>query len=433
VSTSVDGAVVGAQAAGYVRNVALYREDLRRYLRELNWADEWRSAAFDNAEDELAFHSTVLSRLYEAGWNRYGWPEDAGGLGGTEIHRAAYFEELAAAMLPAPEQHWTLEVIGPAVHHFAPHLAAQFLPAYLRGSEWWGQCFSEPEAGSDLAALRCRAVDDGAGGFVINGQKIWTSQGPTATRFLLLARTGTPESRHRGLSTFLVDAGVAGLTVRPIALASGRRELAEVFFDDVRVPHDRLIGDIDAGWAVVMYLMQYERGMYGYAVLTTALTELGRLRAEMVTHGASEASRERFARIYVSVVAAQARAARTVRALAEKRMVGPESSIDKLLFAKAEKDINDLILDVRREWMIAGAAPAATSSAGAAPAATSSAGAAPAATSSTGARPGVGKELNAARAKWWYTRAATIMGGSAEVQRGIIADHILGLPKEQRR
>jgi alkylation response protein AidB-like acyl-CoA dehydrogenase len=390
----------------------VYREDFRQWLRELDWADEWRSVHFDNAEDELAYHATILSRVHEAGWNRYGWPEAAGGFGGTEIHRAVYFEELAAAMLPVPEQHWTLEVLGPALFKYAPELAAEYLPNYLRGAEWWGQCFSEPEAGSDLAGLRCRATDDGTGGFVLNGQKIWTSQGPTATRFLVLARTGTPESRHRGLSTFLVDADAPGVTVRPITLASGRRELAEVFFDDVRVPHERLIGDADGGWAVVMYLMQYERGMYGYAVTTTALTELSRLRAAMAVHGASAANRERFARIYVAVVAAQARGATTVRALAEGRMVGPESSVDKLLFARAEKDINDLILDVRREWMIAGAAPAATSNSGA---------------GSDGA-----KELNAARAKWWYTRAATIMGGSAEVQRGIIADHLLGLPKERK-
>jgi acyl-CoA dehydrogenase len=403
---------VAAQGREYVSQIALYRQDFRRYLRELDWADEWRNASFDNAEDELAYHATVLARLHEAGWNRYGWPEDAGGLGGTEIHRAAYFEELAAAMLPAPEQHWTLEVIGPTLYHYAPQLAARYLPGYLRGAEWWGQCFSEPESGSDLASLRCRATDDGAGGFVMNGQKIWTSQGPTATRFLVLARTGTPESRHRGLSTFVVDADTPGVTVRPITLASGRRELAEVFFDDVQVRSERLIGDAGGGWAVVMYLMQYERGMYGYAVLTTALTELGRLRAEMVTHGASPAGRERFAQIYVAVVAAQARAATTVRALAEGRGVGPNSSIDKLLFAKAEKDINDLILDVRREWMIGGAAPAATSG--------------------TGVGNDSAKELDAARAKWWYTRAATIMGGTAEVQRGIIADHLLGLPKEKR-
>lgn len=402
-SAPVDNAVIGHRRDDYVSQASVYREDFRRWLSELDWADEWRSAAFDNAEDELAYHATILSRVHEAGWNRYGWPEAAGGFGGTEIHRAVYFEELAAAMLPVPEQHWTLEVLGPALFKYAPELAAKYLPNYLSGAEWWGQCFSEPESGSDLAGLRCRATDDGAGGFVLNGQKIWTSQGPTATRFVVLARTGTPESRHRGLSTIMVDADAPGVTVRAITLASGRRELAEVFFDDVRVSHDRLIGDVGGGWGVVMHLMQYERGMYGYAVLTTALTELSRLRGEMAVHGASPSSRERFAQIYVAVVAAQARAATTVRALAEGRMVGPNSSIDKLLFAKAEKDINDLILDVRREWMLAGAPRAERS-----------------------------KELDAARAKWWYTRAATIMGGSAEVQRGIIADHLLGLPKEKR-
>jgi alkylation response protein AidB-like acyl-CoA dehydrogenase len=214
------------------------------------------------------------------------------------------------------------------------------------------------------------------------------------------------------LSTLLVDADSPGVTVRPIALASGRRELAEVFFDDVRVPRERLIGDADGGWAVVMHLMQYERGMYGYATLTTALTELSWLRAEMALHGSSSAGRRRFAQIYVAVLAAQARAATTVRALAEGRAVGPNSSVDKLLFAKAEKDINDLILDTRRDWMITGAAPAATSS--------------------SGVGGGSSKGLDAVRAKWWYTRAATIMGGSAEVQRGIIADHLLGLPKEKR-
>jgi len=401
-SAPIDNAVDRGRNLEYVSDIATYREDFRTWLRELDWAEEWRTTAFDTAEDELAYHATVMSRIYEAGWNRYGWPDAAGGFGGTEIHRAVYFEELAAAMLPVPEQHWTLEVLGPALFKYAPELAAEYLPNYFSGAEWWGQCFSEPESGSDLAGLRCRAADDGTGGFVLNGQKVWTSQGPTATRFMVLARTGTPESRHRGLSTLMVDSDAPGVTVRPITLASGRRELAEVFFDDVRVPHERLIGDVGAGWGVVMHLMQYERGMYGYAVLTTALTELSRLRAAMAVHGTSATNRERFAQLYVAVVAAQARAATTVRALAEGRMVGPESSIDKLLFAKAEKDINDLTLDIRREWMIAG----------------------------VGAEGG--KELYAVRAKWWYTRAATIMGGTAEVQRGIIADHLLRLPKEKR-
>jgi alkylation response protein AidB-like acyl-CoA dehydrogenase len=313
-----------------------------------------------------------------------------------------YYEELAYAMLPVPAQHWTLETLGPALIRFAPELAAEYLPGYLSGDEWWGQSFSEPESGSDLATLRTRAVDDGDGGLVINGQKIWTSQGPTATRLLVLVRTGTPESRHRGLTMIMVDAAAPGVSVRPIALASGRRELAEVFFDDVRVPRQRVVGEVDGGWAVAMHLMQYERGMYGYAVLNKVLTALGRLREDMVIHGASGAQRDRFAKVYVDVVAAQARTATTVRRLAKGEPVGADSSVDKLLFGQVEKQVNDLILDVTRDQMIGGV--------------------------------GLSREqLDTARAEWWYSRAATIMGGTAEVQRGIIADHILGLPKERRR
>ncbi|WP_459953129.1 acyl-CoA dehydrogenase family protein, partial [Mycobacterium avium] len=210
-------------------------------------------------------------------------------------------------------------------------------PGYLSGAEWWGQSFSEPESGSDLASLRTRAVDDGAGGFVVNGQKIWTSQGPTATRLLALVRTGTPESRHRGLTMLMVDADAPGVTIRPIALASGRRELAEVFFFDVRVDRERVVGDVDGGWAVAMHLMQYERGMYGYAVLNKVLIELGRLREHMVTTGATDAQRQRFAKVYVDSSAAQARTATTVRRLAAGEAVGADSSIDKLLFGRAEK------------------------------------------------------------------------------------------------
>lgn len=400
-SAPVDSALHSGRHLEYLSSVAAYRAAFRRYLRDLDAADGWRAAAFTSAEDGLVHDAAVMARLNADGWNRYGWPEAVGGLGGNEIHRAVFYEELSHAMLPIPAQHWTLETLGPALLKFAPDLAAAYLPGYLRGAEWWGQSFSEPESGSDLASLRTRAADDGAGGFVINGQKIWTSQGPTATRLLALVRTGTPESRHRGLTMIMIDADTPGVTIRPIALASGRRELAEVFFDDVRVDRRRVVGEVDGGWAVAMHLMQYERGMYGYAVLNKVLTELGRLREDMVTAGSTGAQRERFARVYVDVAAARARTATTVRRLAAGEAVGADSSIDKLLFGRAEKEVNDLILDINRERMVAGIGCS-------------------------------GAQLDTARAEWWYSRAATVMGGTAEVQRGIIADHLLGLPKERR-
>jgi hypothetical protein len=336
-----ESALPGHHQADYVSDPGAYRNDFREYLRKLEVADDWRAAAFTTAEDGLAHDATVMARLNADGWNRFGWPEVAGGLGGNEIHRAVYYEELGQAMVPIPAQHWTLETLGPALLRFAPSLAGAYLPGYLNGTEWWGQSFSEPESGSDLATLRTRAVDDGAGGFVVNGQKIWTSQGPTATRLLALVRTGTPESRHRGLTMIMVDADAPGVSIRPIALASGRRELAEVFFDDVRVARDRVVGAVNGGWAVAMHLMQYERGMYGYAVLNKVLIELSRLRGDMVTADATDAQRQRFARAYVEVSAARARTATTVRRLAEGQAVGADSSIDKLLFGRAEKEVND--------------------------------------------------------------------------------------------
>jgi acyl-CoA dehydrogenase len=394
--------VTGAQRSAYVSQRAAYRQGLRRYLADEAWVGQARSAAFHSSEEAIAHDATILARLHDAGWNRYGWPESGGGFGGSELHRATYYEELAAAMLPIPAQCWSLEVLGPALLKFAPALAAEYLPRYLRGTEWWAQGFSEPEAGSDLAALRTRASDDDAGGFVINGQKIWTSQGPTASRLLVLARTGSPESRHRGLTMFLVDVETPGVTVRPITLASGRRELAEVFFDDVRVPRERIVGELGGGWSVAMFLMQYERGMYGYGVTTKLLTLLSRLRETMARNGSESADRQRFAHVYTSVLSAQARSAITVRKLADGGTLGPESSIDKLLFTRAEKEVNDLILDIQRQQMLIGMDDVDPA------------------------------EADTSRAEWWYSRAATIMGGTVEIQRGIVADHILGLPKEVR-
>jgi alkylation response protein AidB-like acyl-CoA dehydrogenase len=392
-------APANSDRAEYVDQVELYRQDLRRYLAETEWTAEWRTATYATAEERLAYDASVLQRLYADGWNRYGWPEMAGGFGGNEIHRAAFYDELAAALLPVPSQQWTLETLGPALIRFAPQLAAEHLEGYLCGQEWWGQGFSEPDAGSDLASLRTRALDDGCGGLVISGQKIWTSQGGTASRFVVLVRTGSTASRHRGLTMVLVDADAPGVTVRPIALASGRRELAEVFFDDARVPGERVIGDRDGGWEVAMYLMQYERGMYGYAVITAGLAQLSRLRATMVSHGASDADKQRFAQVYAATMAAAARGATTVRKLADGHTLGPASSVDKLLFTSVEKDIQDLIFDVRRDWMVSGTDDSCS------------------------------VHVDEARADWWYARAATIMGGTAEVQKNIVADHVLGLPR----
>ncbi len=390
------------KARPFVTDLDAYRAALRAYLTSEPSLNRWRDRHYDSVEERIADHAVLMGGLYRGRWNRYGWPEEAGGLGGDPRHRAVLYDELSAAGLPVPDPHLVLETLGPAVLRFAPELAAEHLPAFLRGEEWWGQGFSEPEAGSDLAALRCRARRDGDR-YVLSGQKLWTSHGATATRLVCLVRTGTPESRHRGLSMIMVDAAAPGVTIRPVALASGDNELAEVFFDDVEVPASRLVGAEGQGWAVAMYLLQYERAMYAWQSAAVALRRLRELRKQLRTRlaaggGLPDGARRRLGDCYADIVTLRARSADTVRRLAAGQAVGPEASVDKVLLATAETGLHDLARDLLGADFLFGAAPQAAQW----------------------------------RADWWYSRAATILGGSAEVQRTILADHVLGLPKEPK-
>jgi alkylation response protein AidB-like acyl-CoA dehydrogenase len=374
-----------------------YRAALTAFLDGEPALDRWRARHHETVPDELAEHAGLVRLLHDGGWNRYGWPESAGGLGGDERHRAVLYDELSARDLPVPGQHLLLETLGPPIVRFAPGLAAELLPKFLCGEEWWGQGFSEPEAGSDLASLRTRAVRDGDH-YVLNGQKVWTSYGATAKRLVCLVRTGPTDSRHRGLTMIMVDADTPGVTVRPLALASGREELAEVFFDDVRVPAERLVGDEGQGWAVAMYLMQWERGMYAWTSSTALLGSLRALRDQLCALGRlPDGSARRLGQLYFDIIALRSRSARTVRRLADGETIGPEASVDKILLATAEQGVHDAARELLAPRVELGA----------------------------------GTSVAAWRADWWYSRAATMMGGSAEVQRGILADRVLGLPGEK--
>lgn len=388
-------------AAGLATDLEAYRQALRAYLGTEPRLNRWRRTRHTTTEERISDHAILMAELHRGRWNRYGWPEGVGGLGGDERHRAVLYEELSAAGLPVPEPVLMLETLGPPLVRFAPSLSAELLPAYLRGEEWWGQGFSEPEAGSDLAALRCRARRDGDS-YVLSGQKLWTSHGATARRLMCLVRTGTPESRHRGLTMILVDADAPGVSVRPVALASGRNELAEVFFDEVRVPASRLVGAEGEGWAVAMYLLQFERAMFAWLSATVALRRLRELRDTLTARGHAGrrlpgGSARRVGECYADLVALRARSAQTVRRLAAGEAVGPEASVDKVLLATAETGLHDLARDLLGADFVVGARP----------------------------------DVQEWRAHWWYSRASTIMGGSAEVQRTILADHVLKLPKER--
>jgi alkylation response protein AidB-like acyl-CoA dehydrogenase len=356
--------------------------------------EEFAAARAENEpvaiEDAMRADRVFQRALWDAGFTRHGWPESVGGSGGSAELRAMLYEQLTLEGFRVPLPLSTLEVLGPVMVLLAPDLSARFLGACIRGDEVWCQGFSEPEAGSDLAALRCRAVPDGDG-WRVNGHKLWSSFGSMSDKTCALVRTG-PEG-HRGISMLLIDLDSPGIEVRPTRASSDRNEFAETFFDDVYVPGDRIVGDVNAGWGIAMTLLQWERGMYAWqrqCVLHVRLAEVARSIAEP-----SPAEARVIADAWMRVTALRSAAARTVRRLAAGENPGPEISVDKVLLATTEQAVEDLFRLLDPAGFVLGDS----------------------------------NRDDLHRADWFYARMATIYGGAIEIQRSIIAERVLRLPR----
>src|SRR5919199_642319 len=229
-----------------------FRSSVDAWLDDNVAALEPGFAGKGSMEEQMAHLSKVKRLAYDAGWMRWGWPARVGGLGGSTLLRAYLGEALTSRDLVEPGIYSVTEVLAPTMIDYArPELAATMVPRLLRGDETWCQGFSEPGTGSNLASLSCRATRTDEG-WRVNGQKVWTSLAQFSTRCLLLTRTGTTESAHRGITALFVDMDSPGITVRPIETMHGSPEFAEVFFDDVAVPFDRTLGSVDKGWAIAM-------------------------------------------------------------------------------------------------------------------------------------------------------------------------------------
>jgi alkylation response protein AidB-like acyl-CoA dehydrogenase len=281
------------------------------------------------------------------------------------------------------------EVLAPTLIAAAPELASEHVARYLSGGEGWCQGFSEPDAGSDLASLRCRADDDGDD-WVVTGQKVWTSLAQYATRVVLLARTGSPDSRHRGITAMLVDMDSPGVTVRPLRAMNEKDEFSEMFFDAVRVPKRRVIGEVNGGWNVAMEMLRSERGAIFWMLSARLVTELHHLVEEAEPTATDD---ERLGHALTSIAALRARSWTTQHRMTAGTISTPETSIDKILMATAEQELFDLVpsvLDGQLEL-------------------------------------GEGDATRALRSNYMYSRAASIYGGTAEIQRNIVADQLLGM------
>ncbi len=386
--TGVPGLVEHAQA-------------LRGWLAE--HSDElapYRTRAAGSIAVAVEHDRGLMSLLHDAGWGRWGWPVEAGGLGGPVALRAVLYDELALAGIEIPEAYVMMETLASLVVHAAPATAAEHLPAFLQGREIWAQGFSEPEAGSDLAHLRTRAAPTEDGGFLLSGQKTWTTLGQFAQYAAVLSRTGDTDSAHRGLTMLWVDLSAPGVEVRPIVASSGRDEFAEMFFDATPVPASGVIGEVGGGWAAAMYLLQFERGMYAWlrqAVLRRRLREAVVAGAGHPRSTQSDAARTALGRAVQATAMLRARSRRTVLRLSNGENPGPEISIDKALLGQAEQATFDALRLLGWDAMALG----------------------------SGDRSGVQRE------EWFYSRATTIFGGAVDVQRDIVAERVLGLPRSR--
>ena len=381
--------------SGSTRELADYRAQFHAWLDANREALAPRYAPPGTLDDRVAQMQRVKSILFEAGWMQWGWPERVGGRGGSPMLRTELGAALAARDLTDPGLFSLIEVLAPTLIDFAPPaLAADVVPRLLSGAELWCQGFSEPDSGSDLASLRCRAVPDGdartAATWTINGQKVWTSLAQYSDRCVLLTRTGPGDSRHRGITAFFVDMDTPGISVRPLEMMNGELEFAEVFFDDVVVSADRMLGELNAGWAVAMSILPYERSSCFWQRIAYLYR---RLQALVDVAPGDDRAAEVVGEAYLQLHALRARSRATQHRLAETGKLGAETSIDKVLVASAEQATYDA---VRRLL------------------------------------PGVvelddGTTGTAWRSEYLYSRAATIYGGTAEVQRNIIARRLLEL------
>jgi acyl-CoA dehydrogenase len=376
-------------------DVGQYRHAFAEWLDSK--ADElaaFRSNHSGTLEEACEQGETFIKALYDAGWNRWGWPEEVGGLGGGVVHRAAMYEQIFASGYRLPQRYYAVEILGPALARFNPKVAAVHLPRFLSGQDMWCQGFSEPEAGSDLGALKLRAVDEGDH-WRVNGQKIWTSFAHLSASCLLLARTGESSSGYRGLTMMWVDMNTPGITPRAIRTMSGENELAEVFFDDVLVPKENVLGEVGAGWNIAMYLLQWERGMYAWLMQSWMHARFDDLLQQAGPRAASAAAE--IGRIYQMLFAVRVKSIETVRALDAGQSPGPEISADKVLLTRAEQALFDLSRELLFPDFAFDDAP----------------------------------EIIAWRDDYWYSRAASIYGGAIDIQRGIIAERLLGLPRSR--
>jgi alkylation response protein AidB-like acyl-CoA dehydrogenase len=391
----------------YAPEDVLFRDKCRAWL-----AANVPKGDLRTLDERKAWHR----RLYEAGYVGMLWPKEYGGWGATPMQQAIVQDEMAQVSAPPAINGLGVGFIGPTIIvHGTTKQKERYLKKILTAEEIWCQLYSEPNAGSDLAGLKTRAEDAGDH-WAVNGQKIWTSSGPIADWGILLARTDSKVAKHKGITCFLISMRQPGVEVRPLKQITGHSLFSEVFFTNARVEKDNIVGKLNGGWEIAQTTLGYERGgnslgrvtryAISYHQLVKAAKELKRNGRPLIQ---DPAVRGKLGRMFAELEVQRYAGLRVLSALANSDGPGPASSITKLSYTEFEKRFYETSLEILGPFGH-GMTPESdfeeidTSS---------------------------GEPGTWATAYLW-SRAGTIYSGSSEIQKNIIGERVLGLPKEVR-
>jgi alkylation response protein AidB-like acyl-CoA dehydrogenase len=380
-----------------------------RFQREVhdwlvaNLPSGWGTSGFVKPEEpgeKVHFARWWQGRLHEGGWAGVHWPTEYGGRGATPIEQFLFAEEYTRVGAPP-----MIDIgvgpglVGPTlIHHGTEAQKRRFLPRILTGEEVWCQGFSEPNAGSDLAACRTRA-DLRGDFFHVSGQKIWTSYARFADWCILVTRTDFQAPKHKGLTFLLVDMKTPGITIRPLVEMTGVAWFNEVFFDDVRVPRENMVGALNQGWQIAITTLAHERsGSAPHARIASEMRDVMAL-ARRTGAAADRRWRQRLAQSFIETEIVRLLAYKQVTEVMRRGQPGPEGSYLKLVWSETDQRLKDLAIELQGPYgaLARGAAPA----------------------------------LDAGRWEYEYlwARAASIYAGTSEVQRNVISQRVLGLPR----
>lgn len=368
----------------------VFRAELRSWLE-----DNDPGAAPRDESEHFEWRREWQRRLHGARWAGVDWPEEYGGRGASLTESAIFFEELGRAGAPLPANALGLLLGGPTLMAWGTEQQKdRHLPAILSGEEVWCQGFSEPEAGSDLAALRTRARKDGDD-WVVSGQKVWTSMAQYSRWCMLLARTDDKAAKHKGLTYFLMDMRSPGIQVRPLLQITGESEFNELFLDEVRIPDDQVVGGVGNGWKVALTTLMNERAGIAFFLQVSLRRRLDRLIEELGARGRLEEPvlQDRLGELYSRVEVLRLTAYRGLSVVERYGQPGPEGALTKWLWSRTNQELTQFAVDV------------------------------------------LGPEQLSSEFDWGFellrARGNTIEGGTTEILKNVVAERVLGLPRSR--